>query len=668
MLFPQHNSQGLRLSSSRLLPSIERLLEQEISLNGVVPATQHALVGGQAAQSWSDYRGNAADLALQTGTAATLGVQSPLHGPSSLDAGVTFPGASGGAYYKAPNNTDFDLGNGLDVVSEALVFADASAGNKIVCGKRLGNVGHILYHNSSEYWTIQYRDASQFAYAQVTNAARTGALTFLTWCVDPNNAGGVNICVNGVKASAADPTAVGNVTVATPFLVGREASTPTYSTLTVFYLGYAINAAGWLPSSNLDDALLAYHMERMQRLCGSTWRRYSYGSAVASAITRAQYAAVDRYVGSERQIFWADRGLPAFVERQDTAGQTIHGTLHMPASSNKWLNNRNPDTSCTKVGIDSTGSAEASADGGTSSYPGVEDSADSQHGYKQTVNVTGAKTISFGGMIKKKDRGFLFVENESVANGAVWFDLDNWTVETQEAGVLYAAIEGPFVNDNYWIDARWTAASGDNDIGVYAATADNSKTYQADGSDAFAIDLVYCGNADAPYFPTATGGAAVTKIADVMTFPATDNVGDQEGTVRLSFLSASKTPSYIETRVLFAISDGGANGDRVLAWIDSSGYVNARIVSTEGEDTILTGALNVLDGRIHRLLVSWRDGDFFLSVDGSDEAYSAISDPPNDLDEIDIGHNNSSTFQPECVIADFDISAKYTPRMLRGWQ
>jgi len=139
------------------------------------------------------------------------------------------------------------------------------------------------------------------------------------------------------------------------------------------------------------------------------------------------------------------------------------------------------------------------------------------------------------------------------------------------------------------------------------------------------------------------------------------------GTIRIAFLTHELTPGGNTVRFLFDITDGGSDDDRITIWIDSSGYVNALMKSTEGENTQITGALNVLDGRIHRVQVSWRTGDFNLSVDGSDGAYAAVSAVPDDLDRIDVGQNRTAATQLNGIIADVDTSAKYTPKMLREW-
>jgi len=163
-------------------------------------------------------------------------------------------------------------------------------------------------------------------------------------------------------------------------------------------------------------------------------------------------------------------------------------------------------------------------------------------------------------------------------------------------------------------------------------------------------------------------GIAISNAApvDEITFNCTDWFGDTKGSLRCAFLVNDAPPTT--QRTLVYITDGGSAADSILLEITTAGKLSAVIASTEGASATITSAGVVSDNVWHYCQLSWRNGDFFLSVDGSDEVYSELgAAPPNDLDTLNFGHKGGA-LELGGTIALFDTAAKYYSRMLQGWQ
>jgi hypothetical protein len=138
--------------------------------------------------------------------------------------------------------------------------------------------------------------------------------------------------------------------------------------------------------------------------------------------------------------------------------------------------------------------------------------------------------------------------------------------------------------------------------------------------------------------------STVTRNADSLYYKGDDGNLGGVGSNKRGLLKAKIKSIYAFTLAaaenIFTINDGGSTSDQITVWVDTSGYVNAKLNATGGsERTAIGPATNVLDGNPHTIKVGWKTGGLKVWVDespGSINGSVTVDDIPDDLDRINV--------------------------------
>ena len=343
----------------------------------------------------------------------------------------------------------------------------------------------------------------------------------------------------------------------------------------------------------------------------------------------------------------------------------IKGYLSETVVTNKLLQSEDLGTTWAIIDAGDTigGSVEAPNNTTNTTAGIIGDSTDGPHGVSQaTANLTAA-TWTFSVFAKVGDQSFLKLENSTIANGAVWFDLSGGTVETTEAGIILAAIED-------WGDGwfrcmmSFTGTVAAHTFRISPADGDNDSNFVGDGATVnFFAWGTQCelGEYMSSYVPTITG--EVTRNKDELKYKGDDgNLGgvgsELMGTLVINMLTEDYNQ---ETAInsLVAISDGGTVADYLILWSrGANDNAAAATTNSSGDNGNINTSSEISDNIVHNLRMSWKTDNLNLYVDAV--GFSDITvDPPDDLDEIDVGHR-FGLIQAKSLISNLRIFKRST--------
>ena len=252
-----------------------------------------------------------------------------------------------------------------------------------------------------------------------------------------------------------------------------------------------------------------------------------------------------------------------------------------------------------------------SPDGGANAFKLVEDTSSGTHPlYKNNTSVTASAKVTISLYAKGNGRDWIFIEDYD-GNGGFYFDLKNGVI-----GTIFG------VPDNYGFEEMangwfrlWltnTEPSTSADFSIYLADADNSLTYQGDGTSGLYIwgaQLEQQSYATS-YIPTS--GSSVTRNQDLCT-----NGG--------SLASINSTEGTLYAEIAALANDGG---NRRISLNDGSDNNRINLMFTSVSNQIVcnykangttrvslsTTSYSVID--INKIAFKWKLGDFQLFVNG----------------------------------------------------
>lgn len=652
---PPRTAGGLRptfqLFKGTGLSSLDNL-ETNMTINSQTMEPTFLYKGGAASTSlWTATYGSDLDI-VNVGADVTPNCGSPLLDPDSVS--VCFNSAD---YFQGPSDSVGDFGTD-DWVLECVVKTPVDGSTQYPFGKY-----------ATRGWIVRITSAPQFnilAYgASSTQQLYSGTLASGTWyhIICFFDASGNSRCyVNGaVSGSGGTYSAAGDIdpTAASELKVG-------YSSGTSFNSDIAFLAtwqgAGWLDS----DLQANLAKERFAKLCG-VWPQKAKGTALPTTMTRASTAMLDKLENSNttRKLYKVGSNWMRCVSRLDGNGDEAQGYLSENAITNKCLYSEDISNAAAWTELDagdSVGGSVTTPNGRTSTTSGhIADSTDGTHGVSQSVTVT-AETWTASAFMKKGDKDWAFIWNNSVANCRVWFNLSTGVVGTTAAAVVGASIED-WGNGWYRCSMTFTGTAAGHAIRFQSADADGDSAVPGDGATVNTYiwgTQVELADTMRSYVPTTT--AAATKAVDTLTFKGDDGNIKNNGVGAIEIKTLN--PDYAESTlalVACSLNDGGATADRIQLYASNN---NATILTaaTGGDGGSIASSTDVVDGILNTTRLLWETDNLEAFVNGVSVGTDVDADIPDDLDRIDVGKSHTTSNNLNGVIAEFKLFDKRTKR------
>jgi hypothetical protein len=311
--------------------------------------------------------------------------------------------------------------------------------------------------------------------------------------------------------------------------------------------------------------------------------------------------------------------------------------------------------------------ADAAPDGRQISDGLIASSDDDSHYITIVPTLVSPSDYVISAYIKPGNKSWAKIYVESPGEPGViiyaYFDVLNGIVGTKSSGAI-AHIDGPHY-DGYYRCLLHIIATGSESVSLYVCDDDASDGFQGDGEtiSAYAWGVQFEEGAwQSSQIPT--NGAIATRLADRLTYKGDDGNIPSSGHGRMIFDFVWPYWDYhyyyfsLSPRTLVALSDGGSSNDCLMVYVYySSGELklHAKIVANSVPYEITyNGAL--LDFERHTVGVKWDvANEFFeLDVDGNIQSIS-ISDFPDDLDRIELGHIDGASIGAGLLVGNLKI-------------
>lgn len=634
-------------------------LDPNLTINGITETPVFRYKGGDAtATNWPAWT-YGETLTKVGGTAPTLNTGSPLMGDN--DDSVQF---NNGGSYRADNNSFADITT-EDFVIEMVVDSSSVSGDAFM--DKRGATGYLVDMSPAPTARLFLNDGVDDAFI------RTAAMPVQTWhhvIIFVDKSGFMVAYTNGAQGSAGACSSIDSLTVAAPFAIGA------YSGGTASLAGKIAYVAMWKRSGWLDTHLQKdVAEERFHRLIGIYPTR-AKGTACPTTWTRATSAAIDKMEDSDttRKIYHVGAGWLRTASRVDVNSEKISGYLAEIASTNLCLESQTISTdgsAAVSPWVEETPADAFDVNGATA--PDKTDTADgliaasgaAEHGINQDITLTAA-VYCMSAFVKKGDNDWFQMHNTTIANGAVWFNISTGATGTAQAGIIEKGIED--WGDGWyrcWATFLGTAAA--HTIEFHSEEADNDDMFSGDGST---VNMYIWGCQveqnwyPSSYIPTTTG--TVTRNKDELTYKGDDgNLGgvgsNQRNTIACDIYRESHTNGQVGQGTA-ALSDGAAGGKRILLTTTASGNRIRLFVANGGTQADIQSVTeDITDGDIHNIRATFVTDNFHLYSDGSEQGTADTSGtPPDGLDQIDIGMDQSNTNQLGGLVSNFRVFEKIT--------
>lgn len=440
---------------------------------------------------------------------------------------------------------------------------------------------------------------------------------------------GGNAFVNGALSATADfSTSSGSISAPSDNLVMGLNHTGAITFFSIhqsaaWFAGGGTNPTQWLVAARDADTRLE-----------GTYAATALGTAAPSTSTRTSAAMLDRIIATspfERRLFLVGANWARLCSRRElTGGADLVGGLQENQSTNLCLRSQEFDNATwSKTAATISANGRATVDGTTSADGIIATGLPTQHGASQAITLTAAGHIaSF--FVEAGNQNFCFIENATIANGRVWFNLATGAVGTREAGIIEALIE-PYGLGRYRISARFTGTAAAHTIGINAASADNTASFAGDGVTVslwvFGAQVELAPQDTVPSSYMATTTATVTRTLDTLQYK-TDDGNYAVGAGRLD-CDLMYTFSRTNTNV-HAVANASAGLSSVVDCVylrtsNTTGFALAVENIASVAQFSITGTTNLLDGEIHNVVNSWDTNAGKLIVDGAQQGATDTS-------------------------------------------
>ena len=573
------------------------------------------------------------------GVSPTINSGSPLLGAN--DDSVKFNASD---FYRYSDNSFGDITT-EDFVIEIVFKASVSTTYGLL-NKRLGNTNGYSILNNSGPLQGQIRDGTNVATpatATLIEGAWYHAIIFY------DRSGSAQWYVNGAASGAAVAiSTVGSLTTPTvPFSIGVYRDDVLFN-----YNQNIAYVAIWKRSNWLDTHLQAsVAMERFTRLCG-VYPKVARGTGVPTTNTRASLGTLRKHVGGVTKLYTVGANWPRLEQLS-----TIRGHLNESAVTNLCLQSEDFATTWALGAAAISANAIAAPDGNTTADGIVSNGADSGHHVRQSITLTAA-TYTFSAFVKKGNKDWVLLENQTINNGAYFNIATGATGSSVGVGVIEKFIES-YGNDWYRIGYSFTGTAVAHDLRIYPAHADGDATF---AGDTVTISTYVWGAqvelraVFTSYIKTTTASAA--RSADSLRFDDANNIDRLKGSIICSFL----TPNYNNPSALAIWSySNGAQTNRCSLAVGGSGDTlqYASVV-----DSSVTGLINgTTDTTIGTRIVtgvSYIQDNMRLYVNGASQGTDLSGALPTaDPDTICFGDvHHSASIQLDGIIEFAKVYAK----------
>jgi len=621
-------------------------------VNGISVAPDLVILGKDAAAGgWATHRYPASPvtLALQSGTAPTYDNGSPFRGV--LDGSVYF---NSGGWFK-------DTGGTLGAVTTedmVVVWVGSSdlAGNYHPVGK-CDTAGWYLYfaNTGAVFFILDYGGGTVSASAPLVSA---GARQLFVGCVnrDENSTNGMRVYAGPNGGTAVNPyAAVGSLADASAYFgagLGATGATALAGSFDFFALWKQSNwfAAGATGLAQMD----ALALDLTRRLCGLRalvgWADRDPSSAGRNCVDWAE--EVD--AGSP-SIYKVGIDLLAPAQRTDDGGRVVAGYRADPQRTNRVQNSSDlTQPSWTKRGACSVNRQAVGSGPGPERVANrvsglgtwtVDDAYQVVSGYGASValwNKVWVKRVSTSGTL-------VFQNPSGVAQG-------KWSIDLSALPDEWVAI-----------DSKHPAVTINN---AYVSNASNSAGFIlfAGSGGPLTVDIWNVGQCEGGPMGSdiVTGAGVGTRLASALGYPATAQIGTQEGTIVWEgFLHKEQAPT---TRYLFSLTDG-TDSERILVWLQASTSVLRLTSTASSSSTTGAGSTNVLTpGKVIRVAVVYRKGVVQLWLNGALEIQITPASLPSGLSLINPGQSRANAEHAIGIVSrmGFYKEAVLHPAMLGG--
>lgn len=483
-------------------------------------------------------------------------------------------------------------------------------------------------------WTFQcigsglrfiIRDGSSGISASSTLTADQWLLVHI-FC-DRNDSAGLKIYHNGALAVSADPSSMsavdldttgnGNVTIGATTALDVKSNGSNLA-----YMRIWTRAAGWFAGGATNTSQwLAVAQERAARLFG-IYPSFAAGTATpTSATARASAAYLDRVIDegtNERRLFYVHNGWIRYTKRKEASGgEFLKGVLVENQKTNLLLQSETFDNaSWTKTNCTISANSVSAPTGETTADALIGDASDTQHCVIQAATVTAA-TYTFSVFAKAGNQNHLLLENTTIANGGVWFNLSTVAVGTTQAGVGDATIID-FGNGWRRCQMRFTGTNAAHAFRISAAEADNDGYFLGDGATAnvhlFGAQVELSDHAGS-YIPTTT--ATVTRSGDTLTYKMDDGnfLASSPGSLSADILMANYNQAGIWNMAVIAATSNSTTPDSIRIDCLVSDFAHGQMNRSSAAEYDITGTTNISDGEKHNVKTTWETNAGKLLVD-----------------------------------------------------
>lgn len=603
------------------------------------------------------------------GTSPSTTIASPFHAHDSLERQVTY--ALSQKRHQASATTVADVADD-DLVFEVVGKVAASSGATIMDKGLAGTDGWRFNQNATNGLQLSLRTGS------VTTTVN-GPTVSTTWhhsiaFVDRNevSTNGAILYSNGTAGTGVDVSArSATLTNATALAIGAPSSASAANPATVVSLrvwkctacmaGGATNPTQWAPIAR----------QRAATTFGIA-PSIAAGISAPTALTRATTAHVDVVDGATRQLYLVGNGAPRVARRTYSGGTVVAGYMSEPAVSNIALQSQTLGTTWAAITVGDTVLADqwAGADLTTTGDDIDGNNSLGEHGLRQSITLAAA-TYTLSAWAKAGAQTFVALRDNTIVNGAAWFNLATCTsasctigedcaaaIGTVQAGVIQARAQrwpidtsGDGVADvnlcRMSIAYTGTAVAHDHDL--LCAPSDGVTSYT--DADATA-DCGFWGVRVEAY-PTmtsylATTTASVARNADDMRFDGASHYTGDPSTMDVQvlcpnwntettsrFVSVGTVPTNYSALGISAATDN-AFGE---GWAPTAQW-------------LILGPTDASDGVLHKLRQTMATNSIELWYDGVSAGTDNIAAiPTSSGSSIFFGTITGSAAQSACLIS-----------------
>lgn len=555
------------------------------------------------------------------GTAPTYNVGSPL--PGILDDAVRI------------NASDFYEGSPLSVSTEDLwiefLIRVEDGTDATVFGTRgVATDPGIRVFVSSGVITILLEDVGDTSVTMAGGTLTEGVWYYIAAAINKseNSTNGGRVYVNAVQGGTQNFSTVGDITSTNDLSLGSRAdgSGATFDGDIAYAAMYALS--DWFEEGAAGPtSWQALANSRFAQLLGTS----EPDLGAPSTATRSTVATISKEDSlGVRRLYTVG---PHWLRVEKSPGSSRFGYVAEPASENLILYSSDlSNAAWTKTRATASTTGVDFLNGKT--LPTItlaeDGTAANSHFVTQSVTV-GAGKHTASVFAKAVNRSWLKIQTNNIGNSGASFDLANGLVGTLNAGVDDAKIVS-YGDGWYRCDVTWTLGAATSDFNFFAASADNTETFDGLTQDSLAVGGFQLEAQPASTSPIETTSSTVTRTADLLLFDHGRSF-PTAGTIVVDF-TANGVPGSISN----VVSTYADTLNRHTLQVNSGSPYTGRGVSVVGggATSIIDSAATVL-GNNTKLAYSYATDDFELYRDDLSEGTDVSGAVPAGVDTVAIG-------------------------------